>query len=131
MMSCAPGTGVEDGGHPTVPPSKTKPCGAKIMPVTFCKEKIMEKEVRDGSGWEEDDGKVGADGERGLPMDPRITTPPTSEKVEGPQERGHEVTLGCDKRAAGHSFDERAGSQKRGTPHGGRAWQEASPRSPK
>ena len=42
MMSCAPGTGVEDVGYPTAPPSRTKPCGAEIMPATPCKEKIME-----------------------------------------------------------------------------------------
>ena len=30
MMSCAPGEGARGVGYPTVPPSKTKPCGAKI-----------------------------------------------------------------------------------------------------
>ena len=82
MMSCAPGKGAGGVEYPTVLPSKTEPCGAKIIPVTHCKEKIMEQEVREGSGCEEDDAKVGADGERGLPMDPRITIPPTNKKVE-------------------------------------------------
>ena len=59
---------------------------------------------------------------RGPPMDPRITVTLGEKRVEGPQERRNDVTLGCDNRAAGHSFDKSPGGHKRGTPHGGRAW---------
>ena len=72
MISCAPRKGAVDVGYPTNPPSKTKPCGAIIMPDTPCKEKVMEKEVREGSGCEKEDGEAGADGERRLPINFKI-----------------------------------------------------------
>ena len=118
-------------GHPMVPSSKTEPCGAKIIPITPCQEKIIEKKVREGSGCETDDGKVGADGERGLPMEPRITTTPHNEEVEGPQRRMHDAASGCDRRAEGRSFEKQVGSHKRGTPPGGESVAEGHSARPK
>ena len=43
----------------------------------------------------------------------------SSGDVEGPQGRNRNVASGCDRRARGHSLNEQAGGQKRGTPLGG------------
>ena len=118
MRSCAPETGGDDVGYPMVP-SSTKPCGAKTMPATPCQQRTMEKKVRKGSSCEQNEGNVGANGERGLPMDPRNTTTPHNEEVEGPQRRVHDAASGCDKRAGGRSFEKPVRSHKRGTPPGG------------
>ena len=130
MRSCAPETGEDDVGYPMVP-SSTKPCGAKTMLEPPYEQRTVEKKARKESSCEQDDGNVGADGERGLPMEPRITTTPHNEEVEGPQRRMHDAASGCDRRAEGRSFEKQVGSHKRGTPPGGESVAEGHSARPK
>ena len=101
------------------------------MPEPPCQQRTMEKKVREESSCEQNEGNVGADGERGLPMDPRNTTTPHNEEVEGPQRRVHDAASGCDKRAGGRSFEKQVGSHKRGTPPGGESVAEGHSARPK